>query len=87
MRRRLYFRLEDAPVFLDISDLCSLLRISRSAGYELMHKPGFPCNRVGRRMIVNKERLLEYLDKQLEEQNKNLERWYEYGKGKQTQKP
>ena len=87
MRRRLYFRLEDVPCFMDVSDVASLLRISRSAAYELMHTQGFPCQHVGRRMIVNKERLLEYLDRQLEEQHENHKRWYEYGKGEQTQEP
>ena len=36
--------------------------ISPSSGYELMHQPGFPVLRVGSRMVVPKEKLIQWAE-------------------------
>lgn len=67
MRRRFYSEWDEVPCILDASELASLLRLSRSAAYELMHTRGFPTVRLGRRLLVPKAALKEFLDKRLEE--------------------
>lgn len=67
MRRRNFTDWRDVPCVLDVADLSSLMRLSRSATYELMHSKGFPTVRLGRRLLVPKEALKDFLEKRLEE--------------------
>ena len=67
MRRRFYSEWDEVPCILDAAELAGLLRLSRSAAYELMHTKGFPTVRLGRRLLVPKAALKEFLDKRLEE--------------------
>ena len=41
-----------------------VLGISPSSGYELMHQPGFPVLRVGSRMVVPKEKFIQWAEEQ-----------------------
>lgn len=38
------------------------LGVSPSSGYELMHEPGFPVLRIGNRMVVSKERFIQWVE-------------------------
>ena len=40
-----------------------MLGVSPSSGYELMHEPDFPMLKVGSRMVVPKEKFVEWLDR------------------------
>ena len=42
---------------------CSLL-VSISTAYEVMHEPGFPVLRVGSRMVVPKEKFIQWAEEQ-----------------------
>ena len=39
-----------------------VLGISPSSGYELMHQPDFPVLRVGSRMVVPKEKFIQWVE-------------------------
>ena len=39
-----------------------VLGISPSSAYELMHQPGFPVLRVGNRMVVPKEKCIQWME-------------------------
>ena len=39
-----------------------VLGVSPSNGYELMHEPDFPVLRVGNRMVVPKEKLMQWVE-------------------------
>ena len=39
-----------------------VLGVSPSSGYELMHQPEFPVLRVGSRMVVTKEKRIEWME-------------------------
>nr|WP_317326277.1 DNA-binding protein [uncultured Flavonifractor sp.] len=39
-----------------------VLGVSPSNGYELMHEPDFPVLRVGNRMVVPKEKLIQWVE-------------------------
>ena len=41
-----------------------VLGASPSSGYELMHQPGFPVLRVGSRMVVPKEKFIQWAEEQ-----------------------
>jgi len=55
---------DELPMFLSVMDMISLLGISRSKAYELAAKEGFPkLKLVPGRVIIPRDRLLEWLDK------------------------
>ena len=39
-----------------------MLGVSPSSGYELMHEPDFPVLRVGSRMVVPKEKVIQWVE-------------------------
>ena len=43
-------------------DEAKVLGVSPSSGYELMQQPDFPVLRVGSRMVVSKERLIQWVE-------------------------
>ena len=45
-------------------ELALLLGISRSAAYNLMHRADFPSFRIGKRLLVKRDKLTEWLDAQ-----------------------
>lgn len=57
---------ENLPLMLNASLLAETLGISRAGAYELMHSKGFPTLRIGKRMLVGKEKLIEWIDTQSE---------------------
>ncbi len=40
-----------------------VLGVSPSSGYELMHEPGFPVLKVGNRMVVPKEKFIQWVER------------------------
>ena len=52
---------EDIPLFLNAHLLSEVLGVSISTAYEVMHEPGFPVLRVGSRMVVAKEKLIQWV--------------------------
>ena len=55
---------DDLPLFLNASLVSQVLGVSPSTTYELMHEPGFPVLRVGSRMVVPKEKFIQWADAQ-----------------------
>lgn len=53
---------EDLPLFLNAHLLSEVLGVSISTAYEVMHEPGFPVLRVGSRMVVPKEKFIQWAD-------------------------
>ena len=52
---------DDLPLFLNASLVSQVLGMSISTAYELMNEPGFPVLRVGSRMVVPKEKFVEWV--------------------------
>ena len=50
------------PLFLNAELVAKVLGVSPSSGYELMHKPGFPVLKVGNRMVVPKEKFIQWVE-------------------------
>lgn len=52
------------PLYLNADQIAQLVGISRAGAYQLMHAKGFPTIRIGKRMVVSKDKLLQWLDEQ-----------------------
>lgn len=57
-----YKRYDDLPLFLNSELVAKVLGVSPSSGYELMHEPDFPVLRVGSRMVVPKEKFIQWVE-------------------------
>ena len=55
---------DELPLFLNANLVSQVLGVSISTAYELMNEPGFPILRVGSRMVVPKEKFVEWVDAQ-----------------------
>ena len=57
-----YKSYDDLPLFLNASTVAKVLGVSPSSGYELMHEADFPVLKVGSRMVVPKEKFVEWVE-------------------------
>ena len=55
---------DDLPLFLNVNLVAQVLGVSISTAYEVMHGPGFPVLRVGSRMVVPKEKFIQWAEEQ-----------------------
>ena len=54
----------DLPLFLNAHLVAQVLGVSISTAYEVMHEPSFPTLRVGSRMVVPKEKCIQWAEEQ-----------------------
>ena len=54
----------DLPLFLNANLVAQVLGVSISTAYEVMHEPNFPTLRVGSRMVVPKEKFIQWAEEQ-----------------------
>ena len=59
-----YTSLEQLPITLKAEEVAQVLGISRANAYVLMHSADFPTLRIGKRMVVPKDKLIEWINKQ-----------------------
>ena len=52
----------DLPLFLNAKLVAQVLGVSISTAYELLNDPGFPTLRVGSRMVVPKEKFIQWAE-------------------------
>ena len=64
MKQSSYKSYEDLPLFLNVNDLSKALGIAPSSCYELMHEKDFPSIRIGKRLVVQREKFIEWVDEQ-----------------------
>ena len=53
---------ESYPDILNANQLAEILGISRASAYQLLHMDSFPTLRIGKRMLVPKEKLMLWID-------------------------
>ncbi len=58
--------IEKMPFSLNANQVAEILGVARNSAYTLMHSEGFPTIHIGRRLVVPKEKLLQWMDDQLE---------------------
>jgi len=56
---------DQLPLALSAEDVSQVLGISRANAYALMHSKGFPTLKIGKRITVPKDKLMEWMEKQL----------------------
>lgn len=71
--KQIYTDFEQLPIMLNADQLAQVLGISRAGAYQLMHAKDFPTIRIGKRMVVPKEKLIRWLDEKL--QSEETEEW------------
>ena len=62
MKESIYKSYDELPLFLNAEMISSLLGISSSSGYELMHEKGFPVLKIGSRLVVPKEKFRKWVE-------------------------
>ena len=62
MKESSYKSYDDLPLFLNSELVAKVLGVSPSSAYELMHEPNFPVLRVGSRMVVPKEKFMQWVE-------------------------
>ena len=55
---------EQLPITLSANQVAQVLGISRANAYTLMHSKGFPTIHIGKRMVVPKNKLIEWMERQ-----------------------
>ena len=60
--------IKNKPEMLSANDLLEIFPISRSGIYDLLREPGFPCIHLGRRIIVPRDAMIEWLENRLQEE-------------------
>ena len=66
MRSTKFKNYEDLPLMLTAPEVGEVLGISRASAYELVRSRGFPSVRIGTRIIVPKDKLIAWINEQVE---------------------
>ena len=61
MKESSYKSYDELPLFLNAATVAKVLGISPSSGYELIHEPDFPVLKIGNRLVVPKEKFVEWV--------------------------
>lgn len=61
----IYTSYEQLPLALGAEEVAQVLGVSRAQAYILMRSEGFPTLRIGKRMAVPKNKLIEWIDAQM----------------------
>ena len=60
-----YTSYNQLPLSLNANDIAAVLGISRANAYTLMRAKGFPTIFIGKRMIVPRDKFIEWMDQQI----------------------
>ena len=62
MKESVYKTYEELPLFLNAETVAKVLGIAPSSSYELMHEASFPVLKIGSRMVVPKEKFIQWVE-------------------------
>ena len=62
MKEPAYKGYGELPLFLNAKLVAQVLGVSPSSAYELMHESNFPVLKVGNRMVVPKEKFIQWVE-------------------------
>ena len=57
-----YQSFEQLPVILNMKNVAAVLGISESGAYDLCKTEGFPAFRVGNRILIQRDKLVEWIE-------------------------
>lgn len=61
-----YTNIEDLPLTLKSHEVAAILRISKSKVYELAQSDSFPAIRIGKRVVILRDKLIKWMNAQAE---------------------
>ena len=61
-----YTNIKDLPLTLNAREAAGVLRISKSKVYELARTESFPAVRIGKRVVIPRDKLIEWMNGQAE---------------------
>lgn len=61
-----YKSYEELPLMLSVIQVAEVLGISKTSAYELVHSDDFPSITIGKRLIVPKDKFIEWIKKKTE---------------------
>ena len=53
---------DDLPLTLTVMEVAEALRISRAGAYDLVRTEGFPALKIGSRIVIPKEKFIEWMN-------------------------
>ena len=62
MKDSMFKSYEELPLFLNAEIVGQVLGVSISSAYELMHEKDFPSVRIGNRLIIPKDKFIEWVN-------------------------
>ena len=62
MKQTVYKSYDELPLMLSVPEVAAVLGISRAGAYELVRSDGFPTLKIGSRIVVPKEKFIEWID-------------------------
>ena len=63
MKKPVFTNYDELPLLLNTTQLADLLGVSHSSVYELIQEDGFPSLRIGKRIVIPKEELRQWISK------------------------
>ena len=57
-----YKNYDDLPLFLNAATVAKVLGVAPSSAYELMHEADFPTLKIGSRIVVPKEKFVNWVE-------------------------
>ena len=61
-----YTNIEELPLTLKVHEVAAVLRISKSKVYELAQSESFPAIRIGKRVVIPRDKLIQWMNSQAE---------------------
>ncbi len=61
-----YTTYEQLPLMLSVPDVAAVLGISRAAAYELARNKDFPALRIGTRIVIPKDKFINWINRRVE---------------------
>ena len=62
MKESKYKSYEELPLMLSAPEVAEVLGISRAGAYDLVHLDGFPHLKLGNRILVPKDKFIQWID-------------------------
>ena len=67
MKQTVYKSYDELPLMLSVPEVAAVLSISRAGAYELVRSNGFPVLKIGSRIVVPKEKFIQWIDEKTSE--------------------
>ena len=62
MKQTVYKSYDELPLMLSVPEVAAVLGISRAGAYELVRSDGFPALKIRSRIVVPKEKFIEWVN-------------------------